>query len=180
MPLYFGANRFKFTDLDAFYDFAQIIGSFSRWQLRKVHVNYDGQAPTRAMKLMVQCMGIKELEIGLHGWSFAKPPVVTTDLKLFAHKELLRIRGLNRLEVNFDRDFSEAVYPDTGTTSVTRAKFDALVESLQILKQPHSPRFSKKQEAKDFPQKAERTSYGNTNVSTRSERRMQKLKGVDQ
>ena len=168
VPIYFGSNLFKFHNLDNFHAFARWIGPDPRWQLRKVAVDYDGNAPARAVKFMVECVGLRELEINIRWWSLSKYPTVDQPLQLFGQKDLLRIRGLEKIQVNFQGCISYY----QATEEATQAQYDAFTKTLEVLKQPHDARTLKRQEAKDFPQKAKRTVFGKANVQTRSEREM--------
>ena len=168
VPIYFGCNLFKFHNLDNFYAFARWIGPDPRWQLRKIAVDYDGNAPARAVKFMVECVGLRELEINIRWWSLSKYPNVDQPLQVLGQKDLLRIRGLEKIQVNFRGCISYY----RANAEATEAQYAAFRETLQVLKQPHDARMLRRQEAKDFPQKARRTIFGKANVVTRSEKKM--------
>ncbi|KAL8822166.1 MAG: hypothetical protein Q9191_007094 [Dirinaria sp. TL-2023a] len=166
VPIYFGCNLFSFENLDRFESFSCAIGPDARWQLRKVAVDYAGYAPARAVKSLVRCMGLKELEVNVHWWSWSKCPGSGSPPQLYGHKDFLRIRGLEQLLVNVDQY-------NRNRDPAVQLYWPEFMKTLEVLKQPRDPRTLKRQEAKDFPpQKATRTVFGKANVVTRSERKM--------
>ena len=166
-PLYFHHNCFSFYDMPLFESFVAKIGSASRWQLARIRFSWQGgNAYTRTAKLLATCVGLRELAVIIFVWSFSycgKSP------ELRGLTSLLQIRGLTKLNIIYPdpycyihiEDHGDEPCPDLVKCKVT------LEERLQVLELPMDPKTLKKQEAKDFPEKAKRTSFGTTNVMTR-------------
>ena len=165
-PLYFHHNCFSFHDMPHFESFVARIGSASRWQLARIRFSWQGgNAYTRTAKLLATCFGLRELTMIFSLWSFsyAKPP------ELRGLTSLLQTRGLTKLNIIYPdpncyvhiKDHGDEPCPDLVKCKV------ALEERLRVLELPMDPKILKKQEAKDFPEKAKRTSFGTTNVMTR-------------
>ena len=175
VPIYFGLNTFDFWDLDTFEKFARTIGPDCRWQLSNISVDYSGTAPARAVKLLVGCVGLRKLKLSLSSCSTSsKGQRNGAAIKLFGQKDLVRVRGLTKLDLEFSQYMGHRNY-----VHCTQEEKDALVETLQVLKQPQDPKMLKRQGAKDFPQKSRRTIFGEANVMTRTEREMLGVKLSD-
>ena len=169
VPIYFGTNFFSFESLSRFEDFVSKIGPECRWQLARLKIGYCGKAPTRAIKRLVDCVGLRELELKIHSYSIAfLGDVFPYAPRLHGIKELLKVRGLTKLEVDFS-EYRACSYPEYDAEKVK----PAVIEQLQVLKQPHDPKKLKRQEKKDFPAKTtRRIVFGSANVVTRAEKRL--------
>lgn len=172
VPIYFGSNVFYTSTLKDTAVLTRSIGPDCRWQLRKLSVCYHGRAPARSVKAIAECRGLKELTLNVFQYSFLVLPNKEAPLQIYGQKELLRIRGLSRLEINYEPCLCLSDWLWFDNLCDIRSKFEEFVEMLQVLKQPHDLRWLKRQEAKDFPQKARRTVFGEANVVTRSESKL--------
>ncbi|KAL8688015.1 MAG: hypothetical protein Q9218_005968 [Villophora microphyllina] len=162
--IFFGYNTFDFISMDILEEHLATMKVECRRQIRSIVVGLSGDRRTEAAKLLRRCVSLRHLSIGLGGSSFRfatpHPPWV---LKPWGVQELLKVRGLNIVEVvNL-----------CSTGGRLREEDSALLKALQVLKQPYSAAALRKQDKVDFPpKKAQRSVYGKTNVMTRSERKM--------
>lgn len=169
VPIYYGLNTFQFAHLNRFEHFATKLGAYSRWQVAKISLKFCGTAPARAAKILSSFVGIRELKLYLDTcWLHHIGSGKSSDLHFCGHKDLLRVRGLNDLQVNICSYIYNG-YLTYGSWS-EKEKI-AIVEGLDVLKQPHDEKTLKRQEAKDFPQRGQRTVFGRSNVTTRAERK---------
>lgn len=170
VPLYFRNNVFNFDKLDFFESFVTRIGSECRRQLARLKLEFYGNASARAIKRLVDCVGLRELKLTIYSSSAAYhdrnasyAPV------LYGMKDLLKVRGLTKLEFNFSYYYGPTWYPGH---DLEKAKA-AVIEQLQVLKQPHDLKRLKRQENKDFPARTtRRIVFGSANVVTRAEKRL--------
>ena len=170
VPLYYRCNQFHFENLDFMEQFLNKVGAESRWQISTIAVNYHGKAPARAVKRLTACVGLRRLTLNLDSLAFARlDPNNPRDTRLIGMKDLLRIRGLDRIDL-VSLDEESLFLPITSLSQNT--VINNLKERLKVLKEAHDPKQLKRQEKKDFPTKAKRTIFGAANVLTRSERQM--------
>ena len=171
VPLHFGCNQFHFEDLAIMEKFLSKVGAESRWQISSITVNYYGKAPARAVKRLTECAGLRRLTLNLDSFAFARlDPNNPHEIRLIGMKDLLRIRGLDRIDLMTLNEDSLILLPYTSLRQ--EDVINNLKERLEVLKEAHDPKQLKKQEKKDFPTKAKRTIFGAANVVTRSERQM--------
>ena len=110
-------------------------------------MEYIGRAPARAAKSIAQCVGLKELEINLCCESWSKFSEAGKAGQLWGHKDFLRIRGLEKLQVSPCTEGHLSCHQ----LYARHSRYADFIESIRILKQPHDPRVLKRQETKDFP-----------------------------
>lgn len=91
--------------------------------------------------------------------------VVDFDLmKLYGLRDLLRVRGIERLEITANDTVRQYFHINIPT----------LEAALQVLKQPRKPAQLKRQDNKDYPPpKATRATFGKTNFTTRMDKKTQ-------
>ena len=171
VPLYFGCNEFDFNTLDHMEQFLGKIGAEYRWQIASIAVVYNGKAPAKAVKRLTECVGLRRLTLKVNTHSFGRmDPSTPNDARLIGMNDLLRIRGLDRLDIVANGGkytyFTTKLFP-------TEDLADGLRERLEVLKLPRDPKQLKRQERKDFPTKSKRTVFGAANVVTRSEKQLQ-------
>lgn len=173
VPLYYGHNVFEFHGANLFAKFATAIGPECRWQLARVNIGWNGSAFARAAKVMLECVGLRELTLRIYSWSLAPCPSDAPDeCRLNGMRDLLRVRGLNMLKL----DIKQPLYcykpgchchPDDTKCIAGSQSIAAMKERLEVMKQPLDVKKLRRQEAKDFPVKAKRTVFGEANVVTR-------------
>ena len=172
VPLYFGCNQFEFCSLDRMEQFLNKIGAECRWQIASITVEYWGRAPARAVKRLAECVGLRVLmlKIGLYsfGRSHSSP---AQKARLIGMKDLLRLRGLDRISIASNGEFKYKCFADAVVP--TQDVIDMFMEQLEVVTEARDPKQLKRQEKKDFPTKTKRTTFGAANVMTRSETRMQ-------
>ena len=188
VPIYFGRNSFRFANMDYWKLFHAKMGQEYRWQLASIDLTYSGRAPAQATKLLLDCMGLKELTLRLDYDSVGScTSTAPYEPRLYGMNDLLRLRGLTMLKLILVEEklrcynrhcHHKGLVGSSGYQywyEYTEEAITALKQRLEILKQPYDPRKLKRQENKDFNSKvtkAERTVFGEANVITRSERRM--------
>lgn len=172
VPLYFGCNQFDFQTLDCMKNFISKVGAEYRWQITSITVGYFGRAPVKAIKRLNECVGLRELT--LYNDCFSLAPFYSDKLpevSLAGMRDLLRIRGLDKIDVVMDdQEWFFGYTPPPGSI------IDGLKKQLEVLTKPRDPRQLTRQEKKDFPTNAKRTVFGAANVVTRSEKKMQDRK----
>ncbi|KAL8791279.1 MAG: hypothetical protein Q9195_005968 [Heterodermia aff. obscurata] len=170
VPLYFGCNQFDFFTLDDLERFLSKIGPEYRWQIASITVNHNGRAPARAVKRLAECVGLRRLTLHIESYSFGGNPRSPHEARLLGMKDLLRMRGLDKIVISYDVDEMHFLFKSTFLPQ--QDVIDSLKERLEVLKEARDPKQLMKQEKKDFPTKAKRTVFGAANVVTRSERQM--------
>ena len=169
VPLYFGCNHFDFVDLDRMEQFLNQVGAEYRWQIASISVRYYGKAPARAVKRLRECVGLRVLRLDITSYSFGRgDPNTPHETPLLAMKDLLRIRGLDSIDLSVIGGDSLYV---SDTLVPTHNLAERLEKRLKVLTEPRDPKQLKRQEKKDFPTKAKRTIFGAANVVTRSEKK---------
>ena len=171
VPLYFGCNEFDFKSLDYMEQFLSKVGAECRWQIASITINYKGKAPAKAVKRLTECVGLRRLTLHINTHSFGRvDPRTPNEVRLIGMSDLLRIRGLDRIDiVNHAGKYTYF----TTKLFTTEDLVDGLREHLEVLKLPRDPKQLKRQERKDFPTKSKRTVFGAANVVTRSEKQLQ-------
>ncbi|KAG7007181.1 hypothetical protein G7Y79_00011g030790 [Physcia stellaris] len=170
VPIYFGINLFKFDWLEMFENFITKLGPQCRWQLGRLNLHLRGNAPARAIKHLVDCVGLRRLVLKIYSYSAAyHDQVAPYAPRLYGMKDLLKVRGLTKLDV----DFSEYHPHYLSRNHEPEEAKSALLEQLQVLKQPQDPKKLKRLENKDFPARTmRRIVIGSANVVTRAEKRL--------
>lgn len=173
VPIYFGINVFSFETLQFFEDFVSKLGPECRWQLARLKIRYFGKAPARAIKRLLDCVGLRELELELFSYSAdSYEDIAPYAPLLYGVKDLLRVRGLRKLELDFScyDHLPYFRYKEDFDPEKVKA---AVIEQLQVLKQPQDPKKLKRLENKDFPARTmRRIVFGSANVVTRAEKRL--------
>ena len=164
VPIYFGLNTFCFGNLDLFERFIGKLRADFRWQLARVRLGYRGTELARAIKTIISCVGLRELTLDLEPSSIVPTRNARAQIRLFGMKDLLKVRGLTKLELTA----AESVY--IGNTAiqgtVCQEYMDVIEARLQVLKQPINPKTLKRLSEEDFPVKKMRTLFCNANVVT--------------
>ena len=141
--MYFASNTFSFSNLNLFSAFINKIRGDQRQQLTRLNLEWEGRAPARAAKLLLDCVGLRELTLKLNNNSVARSTnTVPYEPRLFGMKELLHIRGLTKLELEIpERLFCHhALCPHLvrmGMVNLAEGEgIEAFKERMEVLKQP--------------------------------------------
>ena len=149
MPIYFGQNVFSFHSTDNFANFVTKIGPNCRWQLGRVYIHWYeyGSAPAKAARLLGECFGLRHLTIQLPDRNFPScNSQAPNEARLLGMKDLLRVRGLTKIEVviprvlqcycnrHRPRDFGDPPTDIAGSEGIA-----AMIRRLEVLKQPIDP-----------------------------------------
>lgn len=158
----FGYNTFHFDELDMFESFVSKLRPDYRRSIARMTLCYFGRAPARAMKLLRECVGLRSLSIILdcmtvYHMPYNKGTGFRDIKKLHGMNDLLKVRGIRNLQI---------------TLKAMPERFSVFNSAVQVLKEPHSDVWLRRQEAKDYPQKATRTIFGKANVMTRTEKKV--------
>ncbi|KAL8959580.1 MAG: hypothetical protein Q9193_003585 [Seirophora villosa] len=141
MPIYFGCNTFAFVSLDILSVLNKLKPDFRR-SIRSLSINFWGLTPAKT----IRC------------WKNEFLPL----LKAHGVNDLLKLRGIEELKVENASHYAMEDFIKG---------WEAFVGALQVLKQPRNAVTLRRQDRKDYPpEKAKRTVFGKTNVTTRSER----------
>jgi len=140
LPLYYSSNTFKFMDSINLKKFADKLGPEPRRLVTNVSVVWTGVALARAAQTLGTFTGLRKLEIDIKSlYTFKKSTDQNVQLKIYGLKDLLRIRGLDTLEVQF----CSLVQSLDTSTQCTKEQEDAFMRSLEVLKQPRAVTFNK-------------------------------------
>lgn len=166
VPVFFRYNTFRFDGLARLSTFLNCIGPIARRNVTSVSIGYAGKAPARAMKLLKGCIGLRELtiELSLNSLGLMPHPAHFDLMRMHGLTDLLKIRGIEKLVVIAAPNMLDYF-------TCIEENLPGLKQALQVLKQPHRPDQLKRQENKDFPEKATRTFLGKANVKTRNEKK---------
>ena len=101
--VYFGCNTFKFSSLNRFSKFIETVSPLACANLRHLRFTWRGSRPALAAKHLTLCTGLKTLSLRLTSYSFAnlRCKILPPGLHLYGMKDLLTIRGLRVLEIEF-------------------------------------------------------------------------------
>ena len=156
IPAFFGVNTFSFNSTNGFVSFAGRLCPKYRWHVRKIAISWVDSAKVDAAKALRTFVGLRELkldQVTLYRFKTGKKQVDTSGevveakLKAYAHKELLCLRGLTKVEIGFNWE----VLVHGHKRPRTQADKDAFMEDLQVLKGRQDAKMLQKQRAKDFP-----------------------------
>lgn len=148
-------NTFYFNDTLHLAEFLIDIKADKRRSLHSLELRYRGQAPARAFKLLAQCVNLRRFTIFVDA-------VYTRDrhvnlIKRQGMVDLLKVRGIQHLEVK-EVPFAALYGDDLRRPNV----WTAFVNSLQVLKQPHTAAELRRRERKDYPERFQRPAAGGT------------------
>lgn len=163
MPIYYRFHEFDLShdwSPSTLYDFLASIGPERRKHVREISFKYQITNAPAAFHLLASAENLTKLHIRLTGGSltgqvWGKRSI----LKAHGLKHLLKIRGLETLELEFDHSLPDSILAED-------REFESM---LQVLKQPKATEAEKQAVKKD---KAVRTVFGKANVITRSEQKM--------
>lgn len=134
MPLYYSQNTFRFEDSYGLKKFTDKLGPDPRRHVTKLSVAWVGEALARASQSLGTFTGLRELKLDkLILYAFRKIKDQKLQLKTYGLKDLLRIRGLDVLEVSCRPFFQDRI-----PIKCTKEQLDAFEQSLQVLKQPRA------------------------------------------
>ncbi|KAL9010984.1 MAG: hypothetical protein Q9173_004132 [Seirophora scorigena] len=162
MPVYFGCNTFAFVSLDILSVLNKLKPDFRR-SIRSLSINFWGLTPAKSVKLLQGCISLRKLllRVGyrtIRCWKNEFLPL----LKAHGVNDLLKLRGIEELKVENASHYAMEEFIKG---------WEPFVGALQVLKQPRNAVTLRRQDKKDYPpEKAKRTVFGKTNVTTRSER----------
>lgn len=162
MPVYFGCNTFAFVSLDILSVLNKLKPDFRR-SIRSLSINFWGLTPAKSVKILQGCISLRKLSLRvgyrtIRCWKNEFLPL----LKAHGVNDLLKLRGIEELKVENASHYAMEDFIKG---------WEAFVGALQVLKQPRNAVTLRRQDKKDYPpQKAKRTVFGKTNVTTRSER----------
>lgn len=138
-PLYYSQNTFKLSSSHDLKTFIDHLGPQPRSQVTKISIGWGGPALAKAARMLQSFIGLRDLEIQI--WTFYTFNNSTDDnveVKIYGMKDLLRIRGLEKLEVQC---CTYVVYRDGRVTSCTREQQNTFLRKLEVLKQPREIAF---------------------------------------
>ena len=145
MPIYFGQNLFSFHSTDNFANFVTRLGPNCRWQLGRIYICWHGSAPAKAARLLGECFGLRHLTIQvLDGNYTCCDRQVPYETRLLGMKDLLRVRGLTKVEVvipSLLRCYCPR-HRNNGSkwTNIAGSEgIAAMIRHLEVLKQPIDP-----------------------------------------
>ena len=170
MPVYFGENTFRFKDLDALETALEILTAERRRSIRSLSINFHGPHPVKSMRLLYECVSLRQLSLGINNWGtypnrFGVTPLWQT---ICGVKALLKVRGIQTLQVR-----KVGSYPSGFGWCQSHRDWKKLVSALQVLKQPYTEAALRRRYRKAYPPaKAKRTVFGRANVVTRSESKL--------
>jgi len=137
-PLYYSQNTFKCIDSDGLRKFADKLEPQPRLYVTKLSVVWTGPALAKAALALGSFVGLRELKMDIRAfYTFKKSTNQNAPVKIYGLKDLLRIRGLEKLEVqgctrvhNLDR-----------MTQRTQEQENAFMRSLEVLLRPRDVTF---------------------------------------
>lgn len=140
MPLYYSQNTFRFGDSHGLKKFSDKLGPDPRRHVTKLSVVWFGGALARAAQSLGTFTGLRKLKLDMLSlYSFRKSKDQNLQIKIYGLKDLLRIRGLDVLEVSCQSFFQDLDRP----INCTKAQLDAFEQRLQVLKQLRAVTFNK-------------------------------------
>ncbi len=156
MPVYFGINTFNFKSTNDFVRFAGRLCPMYRWQVRKISISWTGTSKVDAAKALRTFVGLRELKLDQVTLFRFKPgkkvvdafgKVVKAKLKTYAQKELLSLRGLKKLRI----EFKESVLDRGKKRPCTQINKISFRRRFWALKSRQDEKMLQRQHAKDFP-----------------------------
>lgn len=139
VPLYYSQNTFQFTDSINLKKFTDKLGPEPRRYVTKLSIVWTGVALARAAETLGTFTGLRKLELDIKSlYTFKKSTDPNVQLKIYGLRDLLRIRGLDILEVQF----CSLVQSVDTSTQCTKEQEDAFMRSLEVLKQPRAVTFN--------------------------------------
>lgn len=155
MPIYFRCNTFHFKSLNELKLYLLNFRVESRRSIRSLSILWRDYHPDNTVKLLRGCVSLRRLSILLrceHLHFGAK--WFLTFAKRYGIEELLKIRGIEQLDVRRDQRCERCSIGDVAV----------IANALQVLQQPYSAAELRLQNRKDYV-------WGTANVVTRSKQR---------
>ena len=166
-PIYFTYNTFEFEDLECVPGFLGQLSPNSRRAIVSLKLFYVGKAPAAAFKMLATCVGLRRLELVLHGYQTISLMQSSNRcvMKLYGLGDCLKLRGLTHIDVHRDHEHDD----NHKWLNEYFADLPRFREALQVLKQPHDPARLARLDKKDYPSRLHRSVFGKANVTTRME-----------
>jgi len=156
IPIYFGTNTFNFKSTEEFVVFFGRLSPRYRWQLGTISMSWIGKSRVAAAKALKTFVALRELkldQVTLYRFQATKEHVdasgnvVEARINTYGQKDLLNLRGLEKISIDFNDDIV-----DCGQKRpCTQADKSAFMQDLQVMKSRQDQKMLQKQRAKDFP-----------------------------
>lgn len=180
MPTYFRTRSFKFNNIERLGAFLMVIGPHPRQYLTSVRFRYEKAGATaafevhEAFRLLGECPNLSQLSFT--AWCHY---LMRKNRSLPGMSTLLKIRGIEKLDIDFD-SFYNASYPyNPDPSDVDNAK-KCFISKMSILKEPYKAAEMKRREAKGIVKFAEPRMDFTPKAESRAERvsRRRQLKEI--